>query len=350
MFTRQYSSRMKLLKINIVVFVLLYLSIPKHIMAQDLVYSQFYIAPMHFNSAFAGTVAYPSFTANYRLQWPGLTNIYESYSLGYDQYFPTKNLGAGLLINSDDQGNGTLKSTRAKAVISYNLRFNGDWQIKFGVGSSMVQNRLDWDRLVFFDQIDPVNGAVNTMGIPNVSSEVRPASLDNRYFDLDIGMLLYTPRFYAGFSMLHANGPYNGFLVEGTTGNKSSLPILLSFHGGYQVVINSDNKGNPTTFISPNILFSSQSGFNQVNIGGYLQKDQVFGGLWMRHTFSNIDAIIFSMGVNVGNLKIGYSYDITTSSLGLNTTSGSHEIGITMGLKHLEKKVSKLNDCLSLFR
>lgn len=319
-------------------------------MAQDLVYSQFYITPMQYNSAFAGTVAYPHFTANYRLQWPGITNVYESYSAGYDQFFPSKNLGAGLLISSDDQGGGTLKTTSSKAVISYNLRFNGDWQIKFGVGSSLVQNSLDWDKLIFFDQIDPVTGALNSAGIPNLSGEVRPGSLNNRYFDLDLGMLLFTPRYYVGLSMLHANGPSNGFIVDQSNRTQNSIPILLSVHGGYQVVLQSDNKGVPTTFISPNVLFSSQSGFNQFNFGAYLQKDSVFGGLWLRHTLKNIDAIIFSMGVNVGNLKIGYSYDMTSSSLGLNTTNGSHEIGISMGLKHLEKKVSKLNDCLSLFR
>ena len=317
---------------------------------QDLVFSQFYINPTFYNSAFAGTVAYPHFTANYRLQWPGFNNVYESYALSYDQYFPEQNLAAGLSIMTDDQGNGTLKQTRIKGIVSYNIRFGRDWQIKFGVGTAFTQNTLDWDKLIFFDQLDPVTGPLDGNGNPNISSEVRPNDPSNRFMDIDLGMLLYNPRYYIGFSMFHINGPYDGFTAETTEGLRSSRPVLISFHGGYQIPLQSDNKGTATTFISPNILYTMQSGFHQVNVGAYLQKDKIFGGLWVRHTIENLDAVIFSMGVVAGNLKIGYSYDLTSSALGWRSTKGSHEIGISLGLAHLQKKVSKLNDCFSLFR
>ena len=305
---------------------------------------------MNINSAFAGTVAYPRFSTLYRNQWPGLDNAFTSYSVGFDQFFPEKNLGAGLSIISDDQGNGTLKSTTFKGIISYNVRFGRDWQIKFGLGTAYMRNVLDWDRLIFFDQLDPLTGAVDASGIPNISMEVPPPSFNNSYLDIDVGLLLYNPQYYLGISLYHVNGPSDGFFREVEGAISDSRPVLLSVHGGYQISLVSDNKGNPKTFISPNILYTTQAGFNQVNVGAYVQKDSVFGGLWLRHTLENIDALIFSMGVVFNNLKIGYSYDLTTSELGVNTTSGSHEIGITLGLSNLEKKVSKLNDCFSLFR
>jgi len=116
-----------------------------------------------------------------------------------------------------------------------------------------------------------------------------------------------------------------------------------------QIVLQKDNKGNPLTFISPNVLFAHQSGFSQINIGAYLQVKQLFGGLWLRHTLSNVDSFIFSAGVDLNYIKIGYSFDLTGSELGINT-NGSHEIGINFRLKNLEKKESKYNDCFSLFR
>ena len=165
-----------------------------------------------------------------------------------------------------------------------------------------------------------------------------------------MGLLLFNPRYYVGFSIFHVNGPYDGFTAQVSDGQLVTRPVLLSVQGGYQITLKTDNKRRPTTFISPNILYTTQAGFHQATFGAYLQKDDVFGGLWMRHTLENMDALIFSFGANVGNIKVGYSYDLTTSALGQGSTNGSHEIGITIGLAHLEKKVSKLNDCFSLFR
>lgn len=317
---------------------------------QDLVFSQYYSTPMHFNSAFAGRSAYPVFSANHRTQWPGFSKTYVTYGVSYDQAFPDKNLGIGLLALTDNQADGTLKTTKFKGIISYNLKINRGWQIKFGVGTAFVQNALDWEKLVFFDQLDPQFGAVDRFGNANLSSEIQPPSLSNSYFDLDMGLLLYSKKYYAGFSFFHANGPYDGFTAQVSEGVEVSIPVLLTLHGGYQVTLQQDSKGHPTSFISPNILVATQSGFTQINAGAYIQKNAIFGGLWMRHTIENLDAIIFSAGVQVGQMKIGYSFDMTTAQLGLQNSGGSHEISISIGLKHLEKKESPYNDCFAIFR
>lgn len=325
------------------------LYIGQNLGAQDLIFSQYYSAPLHINSGFTGLVAYPNFNANYRLQWPGFTKTYETYAVSYDQFFKKKNIGIGAIALVDSQGDGTIKTSKFKGLISYNLRFNKDWQLRFGTGIAYVQNRLDWDKLIFFDQLDVQFGPEDRFGNLNTSLEVRPNSLNNGFLDVDFGFLLYNPRYYLGFSMFHVNGPYNGFLSNNENLGLE-LPVTFSLQAGYQVVLQKDNKGNPATFISPSILFANQSGFYQVNVGAYLQKDGVFGGLWVRHTFENIDAVIVSAGVHYGNFKIGYSFDLTSSQLNLSNSRGSHEIAITMGLKHLEKKESKYNDCFSLFR
>jgi len=213
-----------------------------------------------------------------------------------------------------------------------------------------MQNVLDWNKLVFFDQIDPQFGSVDRFGNPNPSAEVMPADLSNGFLDVDMGMLLYNPNYYVGVSLFHLNSPYNGFLSSGADPSANSLPVLMGIHAGYQIVMQKDNKGNPTTFISPNVMYATQAGFQQINLGAYLQTGAIFGGLWVRHTIENIDAAIASVGVYFNNLKIAYSYDVTLSSLTLGTSGGSHEIGISLGLKHLEKKTSKINDCFSLFR
>jgi len=317
--------------------------------AQDLIFSQYYNAPIHINPAFAGLNAYPTFSINYRLQWPSLNNAYKTYAASYDQFFSDFNSGIGLIALSDDQGDGILKTTNLSAIYSYNARLQNKWQLRFGLQSSFVQNRLDWDKLIFFDQIDIEKGPFDSAGLPFPSDEVRPNSLNSGYLDVSFGMLLFNPSYYVGFSLDHINGAYNGFLQELDNGRQQGLPLLFSLNAGMQIIISEDNKGNPSTFISPNVIFAIQSGFTQVNAGAYIQIDRLFGGAWIRHTLDNIDAFIFSFGVNFNDTKIGYSFDLTSSNLGTQT-GGSHEIAITIGLKKLEKKESKYNDCFGLFR
>ncbi len=337
------------LRIKIVLYITMFFCCAQYNYAQDLIFSQYYNSPLHINPAFAGIVSYPNFTLNHRSQWPSFSRAYTSYAVTYDQYFAKFNSGLGFLAVTDNQGDGTIKSTKFGGAFSYNIKFNGEWQLRFGLEASYSQNRLDWDKLIFLDQIDIEQGPFNSAGLPFPSNETQPDNLATGYFDLSMGMLLYTPDFYVGLTLDHLNNPRNGFLSKQNTGFNSSLPLLFSLNAGTQIVLKRDNKKKPTTFISPNVIFAFQSGFSQINLGAYMQKDILFGGIWARHTIKNIDALIFSAGVNLNDIKISYSFDLTLSSLGVQT-GGSHEIGITVGLHKLEKKESKMNDCFSLFR
>ena len=86
------------------------------------------------------------------------------------------------------------------------------------------------------------------------------------------------------------------------------------------------DKANPEDgSISPNIIYQSQGEFNHLNLGLYLNKGPITGGVWYRWD----DALIFLVGLYTEQFRFGYSYDITTSSLGTQTL-GAHEISVTM--------------------
>ena len=315
---------------------------------QDLIFSQYYISPLHLNPAFTGLFDYPKLSVNYRQQWPSVNSAYESYGFTYDQGISGKNIGVGLILLSDSQGDGTLKTSKIGGTVSYKLKFNKDWQLKFGIESAFSQSRLDWEKLIFFDQLDPAFGTLDGFGNTNVSTEIRPDNLTQGYFDINMGMLIYNPTYYVGLSIDHLNSPTDSFLSNSLNEKPAAIPLVISIQAGYQIVMDRDNKGNPETFISPNVVFAAQSGFYQLNIGAYLKVKQFFTGMWVRHAFDNIDAIIFSAGVNINSLKLSYSFDLTTSELGL-SPGGGHEVGIAVSLFNLEKKTSRYNDCLSLF-
>jgi type IX secretion system PorP/SprF family membrane protein len=315
--------------------------------AQDPVFSQFYIDPLQINPAFTGNTYVPKVAMSYRMQWPLIPVAYSTYSASYDQYFESAGSGFGANVLADNAGDGIFIHNRISLFYAYRARLKGETYLKIGLEAAGVQNRLNWDKLVFFDQLDPEFGSVSPGGTPFPSSEIQPDRLANNYFDASFGMLLYNPKYYFGASMKHINTPSENFLNINQN-LYSGLPVRYSFQAGTQIKIRNYNIGGIQSFISPNILYVRQGSFAQLNVGAYSNLGVFFLGAWYRHANQNPDAVIFSTGITQGFLKIGYSYDLTVSKLSANS-GGAHELGITFIIGE-ERKRSKYNDCFQLFR
>ncbi|MBL7883764.1 MAG: PorP/SprF family type IX secretion system membrane protein, partial [Bacteroidia bacterium] len=136
------------------------------------------------------------------------------------------------------------------------------------------------------------------------------------YVDISAGAVGFSKKFFVGFAAHHLNQPDEGLVYT------SRLPIKYTAHAG--AIIPIGNASNETS-ISPNILYQQQQDFKQINMGVYINKGVLVGGLWYR----NQDAFIVLVGVQNGIFKIGYSYDVTVSKL-TNATAGSHELSLGM--------------------
>ncbi|WP_235291942.1 PorP/SprF family type IX secretion system membrane protein [Portibacter lacus] len=315
--------------------------------AQDPVFSQFYIDPIQVNPAFTGNTYNPKVSLSYRMQWPLIPFAYNTYSASYDQYFESVESGFGVNVLADNAGNGIYVHNKVALFYAYRARLKGDTYLKIGIEAAGVQNRIDWDKLIFFDQLDPEFGGISPGGTPYPTSEVQPDQLFKNYIDASVGMLLYNPKFYLGTSLKHVNTPSENF-TNINSGLYSGLPLRVSLQAGAQIKINNYNIGGEETFISPNILYVKQGSSTQLNVGAYSNLGVFFLGAWYRHANENPDAVIFSTGITQGALKIGYSYDLTVSKLSSNS-GGSHEIGISFLIGETKKR-SDINDCFQLFR
>ena len=144
--------------------------------------------------------------------WPLWPKAYNTYSVSFDRYFEDYNSGFGLFLLADNAGDGILKTIRGSAVYSYKMYINSELQMKFGVEASFTQTRLDWDQLVFFDQLDP--GSTTPGGSLLPTEEVRPNDLNKNYIDFSTGILLFSPKYYAGISLKHLNTFSCGWPVD----------------------------------------------------------------------------------------------------------------------------------------
>ena len=281
--------------------------------AQDPAFTQFYANPMYLNPAFAGTSVCPRIALNYRNQWPSISGQFVTYSASYDQHSDPLNGGLGFHIMRDSEGEGTINTTNVSGIYSYKLDVNRKFAMKAGFQATYFQKAIDWNRLTFGDQIDSKYGFIyQSQEIPGQNTKVG--------VDFSAGLLGYSEKFFFGLAVHHLAEP-DETLISG----QSRLPRKYTLHGGAAIPLNKKRKEDGT--ISPNILFQRQGDFNQLNLGVYVNKGPLVGGLWFR----NGDAFIALLGIQAGRVKIGYSYDVTISKLS-SASGGAHEISFQLQL------------------
>jgi type IX secretion system PorP/SprF family membrane protein len=293
--------------------------------AQDAEFTQFYANPIYLNPAFAGTFRCPRVSLNYRNQWPSLRDAFVTYSATYDQHVEALSGGVGVMITSDRAGTGALTTNSAALVYSYQLPITRKFSIQAGAQVNYTEKSVDWDQLTFGDQIDPRRGFVYT-------SQEQQTSEPNRFPDFSVGALGFSERFFGGFAVHHLTEPNETVVEDGD----SPLPRKYTVHGG--AVIPVRVAGVEKGVISPNLMYRSQGGSNQLNFGLYGTRGPIVGGLWFRQNFNNSDAFIALIGFYMDSFKVGYSYDITVSELS-NQSGGAHELSFTLQFGCRKKRV-----------
>jgi type IX secretion system PorP/SprF family membrane protein len=293
--------------------------------AQDVGYSQFYANPLYLNPAFAGSGVGPRYILNYRNQWPSLPGNFVTYAASYDQYFSAINGGLGIQVLSDQIGDNNFQHNQVAIMYSNNLALNNKWVLKTGFQYMFAQRSLNWQGLIFPDEIDA------RLGIqPGTTAEILPGqSVTNaNMHDFSAGAILFSENFYGGFAVHHLTQPNQSLIPPGVV----PWNLRTTIHAGANFEVVRGSRNQPGTTLSPNIIAMFQGPATQVNIGTYLTRGPIVGGLWYRLG----DAFIVSLGLQQGVFRMGYSYDITTSRLRA-AALGSHEISFAIQLESKER-------------
>ena len=290
---------------------------------QDAAFSQFYANPLYLNPALSGATDCGRLNLNYRNQWPALGNAYITIGASYDQNLPSINSGFGVAVMSDRQGDGALTRTNASLFYSYKLKVSYPIIVSFGVEGSFYQEHLEWNKLIFADQIDPTTGNID----PN-TQETPPSKTSITTPDFSAGVVMnYYDKWFTGVAVSHLTRPNLSFYYNSTI----NLPMKFTVHGGVNVNLSKGMLGNFNQndyLLQVNLLYLQQEKFNQLNAGLYINKYPFVLGGWFRHNFSNPDAAIVLVGITWNNLRFGYSYDFTISKVG-GSSGGAHEVSLS---------------------
>lgn len=327
------------MKKTILLVLIAFVALVSEVKAQDPHFSQFYANPLYVNPALAGANICPRVNLAYRNQWPSL-GAFTTESITYDQYVDFLSGGVGLILLGDQQGQ-TFSNTSISLMYSLRLKLTRKIYLNLALQASVANRSLDFSGLTFGDMIDPRYGFIY-----NTQAQV-PENLSHPYADFSAGTIVYGENWYAGASFAHLTQPDDGFI------SYNRLPLKTTVHGGMKLNVSRDKRRTNAFFgapiISPNLIYHNQGGFQDLNYGLYLDWSPFIVGAWFRQalTFKNADAFVFMVGIQNEMFKVGYSYDLTVSSLS-NVSGGAHEITLGMQFNCPEKrKKIKSIDCPS---
>lgn len=321
------------------------LIIPKsELHAQDPQFSQFYASPLYLNPALTGATDRARVGVNYRNQWPSLTHSFTTTSAYLDYFSKAAESGIGVIVTEHKEGFLDFKSSEIGLLYSYKLKVSDNAILRTGLQLSYFNKNLNFEELVFGNQIDIDNGQV--IG-PSGEIFDRGARVD--FLSASAGTLLYSDNTWLGVSFHHINQPNQSFLDQ-----ESRLERKFSLHAGYKLMFTKGRRLRTVAYQFQErsatfaVNYKKQGGFNQLDLGLQLYFQPLLLGGWYRgipiqsvnKVFKN-ESIIALFGLELNqDLSFGYSYDFTVSRLA-GATGGAHEFSLTLTFGKIVKRTRR---------
>jgi len=297
--------------------------------AQDHIYSQFFNAPLYLNPSLTGQFEGDlRMNMLYRNQWTGLSGTLSYINASADINIPSFGGGLGLQFNRSSEGTAFLVKNNIAASYSYSVG-SEDFVLSFGIQAGFTNRQINWNKLVFSDQID------NRLGyIPGSTSAAQPGDMANKFFfDPAAGVNLVYKSFMAGLAMHHINEPDESF-----SGAQAKLPRRITANASYRLPLTSSyNYGSDEgSYLIPSVVYYKQGNVSSMSAGAQYKYKGINAGLWYRTAGEGgPDAIvvslifdIFSGGKNGEKLRLGLSHDATTSKINYTNTNGTSEASV----------------------
>jgi len=278
---------------------------------QDPQFSQNMFNKLYTNPAVAGSSEGICGTLLYRNQWTGFEGAPKTGLFSVDAPVNFLHGGLGLTVLAADEL-GFENTFMAK--LAYAFRFNvGSGNLAIGADFAYMQKSIDGD-FKFNDPNDPI------IPTSSVSGSVIP--------DIGAGIYYNSDKLYLGASMAHlleSEVDYGDFTTE--------MVRHYYFTGGYRIEF------SPSVSLTPSVFVKNAGDQTQVDINANLHFNNRF---WIGGSYRLEDAIVLMAGLNITpNLRLGYSYDMTTSDL-KDYSSGTHEIMLGYCYK-IKKKITPIN-------
>jgi len=279
---------------------------------QDPQFSQYILNQFVYNPAYAGMDNALSATAHLRTQWVGITG--QPFIQNISVHSPVSLLhgGAGLQILNEQEG--AMRVTSASLSYSY-IHKSRIGKFSFGVNGGIMQVNLDGSKLRASD------GNYENNLIEHNDPLLPVVSVNGLAPDFAAGFFFSSNKVNIGLSSTH-------LIPMEIKLNGSSESLAMNLERQYYFQASYLAKLGKTFALRPSVYLKSNGNNLQGEADAIFSFNNFFwiGGGMRGYNDNTQDAVIAMTGINIGeNLRIGYSYDYTISSLST-ASSGSHEL------------------------
>ena len=341
---------MNILRFFLIV-ILLYLFYPKFCNGQDPSFSQIDNTLSYYHASNINIEGGAGINLAHRRQWSKVPGGFTSSWINGTIKAEKKNTSFGFNFISDQEGAALIQTQKIDLVCRQQLkirstRFRSIKSFTIGGYAGVERKSIDWSKLVFSDQIDPV------FGIYQPSSQIQPQE-DNTLF-YDCGISLTTSLSFKRNDLripINIHTSINHFISRGDEslqGIETQKPRLFVISATSTI---QKNDFFNTPLIKPSFQWELQTKAHRIKFGslaGYISEraERAFYVGMYYSTFVNyryhinasalIPVVGFEKQINNSVFSFGYSYDMILSGLNVSQAGGIHEI--TMALSYVTKK------------
>ena len=337
-----------------------------HLFAQDPIFTQFQASQIYINPANTGSDGKLTLTAQIKEQWGAISN-FKQFPGAFSTQFASVEFAGSKLKNAigffflrNSEGDADLETQIAGFNYAYVIPFESRHNlhnIRLGLGVHYNQKSIDWDALLFSDQLD--NRGPEYFAAQSAHAAYFAQYMINtpKWVELNPGILYRFnekghrgtgAQFELGLSFSHLLTLYERSFAESLQGIARESRSRVSLHGSaFFPALQLGNKGKRFTPI-PAFRFERQAEINTFTLGSRFMFMNMGMSLFYQNTLASsisfsTDAIVIGADVSWSvargqYMEAGVSYDLNLN--GLNPTSGgSLEVYVKY---HYEDKKNKV--------
>ncbi len=283
--------------------------------------SQYWKVKTLYNPAFAGATDNIELNLLHRMQWVGVDNAPRT-SVGA-AHMPLEFLGKqhGVGLYTFNGKMGLFSNTIMSGQYAYKFDFKKGKTLNIGLQGGMADVGFDANKIYIpEDQKGDI---------------ILPTGSGGRKVDFGFGVSWITPDYYVGLSTTHLLEP------EFELDDNYTFFIARTYYliGQYNIRLI-----DPFIVLQPSVLLKTDGVATQCDITAKAEYKNTFnGGISWRKD----DGFVFLLGIRIGSLQAGYSYDYSTSEIS-NVSHGSHEFSVGYSIPIQKKKTIRSHKSIRL--
>jgi len=313
--------------------------------SQDIHFSQYYNTPLQYNPALTGIFGGDHrIMLAYRNQWLTVASPYVTYGAAFDMRMMEKkgrnfSLGTGLGVYRDVAGDTKMGITNAVLSLSGIITLNNKQYLTIGAQGGIDQRSMDASRQIWGNQYDKdqpeyYNPAAASGEITNYNTSFTGADINAGIawiYSKSVRRIVNDDNF-----SLKLGAVYQHITSQDLKyGKTDALYGKMSFQGEGNISVKNSNAA-----FRPSLIYQRQGPNQEILLGTLIRYklgfDSQYTGL-LSSTAVSIglharvgDALIPSIGYEISNWKIMFSYDANLSGLRTaSNTVGAFEVTLT---------------------